>query len=125
MDFYDLAGDDSTGSENDSSPGMISSIQGPERTPYERNAFLFRNNLSPSAPNLSEFHPLPSQVPFLLDVFVENVNGVAGLVHMPTVTKIIREWRASGMTRLTPSNEALMFSIYYTAIASMDEDDVS
>ncbi|KAL1850533.1 hypothetical protein Plec18170_006818 [Paecilomyces lecythidis] len=124
MDFYDLAGDESDSSENESSPGKISSAQGPERTPYERNAFLFRNHLSSSAPNLSEFHPLPSQVPFLLDVFVENVNCVAGLVHMPTVTKIVREWRASGMTRLIPSNEALMFSIYYTAVASMDEDDV-
>ncbi|GAD92622.1 hypothetical protein PVAR5_1215 [Paecilomyces variotii No. 5] len=123
MDVYDLAGDGFENSESES-PGNISSVQGPERTPSERNAFLFRHNPSLSAPNLAEFRPLPSQVPFLLDVFVENVNRVAGLVHMPTVTKIIRDWRASGMTQLTPSNEALMFSMYYAAIVSMDEDDV-
>jgi hypothetical protein len=28
------------------------------------------------------------------------------------------------MTSLTPANEALMFSIYYAAITSMEEDDV-
>jgi hypothetical protein len=40
-------------------------------TPSERHAFLFRHNLSPSAPDLREFHPLPSPIPFLLDIFSE------------------------------------------------------
>jgi hypothetical protein len=80
--------------------------------------------LSPSAPDLREFQPLPSQIPFLLDVFSENVNAFGGLVHLPTVTKIVRDLRGD-MTSLTPANEALMFSIYYAAITSMEEDDVS
>lgn len=91
------------------------------RTPSERHAFLFRHNLSPSTPDLRDFHPLPSQIPFLLDVFSENVNVLARIVHIPTVTKMVRD----GKTRLTPANEALMFSIYYAAVISMEEDDVS
>jgi hypothetical protein len=125
MDTRGLAGDESDSSEDEASPGKTPSTQELERTPSERHAFLFRHNLSPSAPNLREFHPLPSQIPFLLDVFSENVNFFIQIVHIPTVTKMIRDLRGSGMTRLTPANEALMFSIYYAAVTSMEEDDVS
>jgi hypothetical protein len=58
-------------------------------------------------------------------VFSENVNFFIQIVHIPTVTKMVRDLRGSGMTRLTPANEALMFSIYYAAVTSMEEDDVS
>jgi hypothetical protein len=125
MDTRGLAGDESDNSEDEASPGKTPSTQELERTPSERHAFLFRHNLSPSAPNLREFHPLPSQIPFLLDVFSENVNFFIQIVHIPTVTKMVRDLRGSGMTRLTPANEALMFSIYYAAVTSMEEDDVS
>jgi hypothetical protein len=125
MDTRSLAGDESDSSEDEASPGKTPSTQELERTPSERHAFLFRHNLSPSAPNLREFHPLPSQIPFLLDVFSENVNFFIQIVHIPTVTKMVRDLRGSGMTHLTPANEALMFSIYYAAVTSMEEDDVS
>lgn len=125
MDTRDLAGDDSDSSDDEVSLGKPPSTQELERTPSERHGFLFRHNLSPSAPDLREFHPLPSQIPFLLDVFSENVNFFIQIVHMPTVTKIVRDFRGSGMTHQTPANEALMFSIYYAAITSMEEDDVS
>lgn len=125
MDTRGLAGDESDSSEDDASPGKTPSAQELERTPSERHAFLFRHNLSPSAPDLREFHPLPSQIPFLLDMFSENVNFFMQIVHIPTVTKMVRDLRGSGMTRCTPANEALMFSIYYAAVTSMEEDDVS
>ena len=96
-----------------------------QRTPSERHAFLFRHNLSPSGPDLREFHPLPSQIPFLLDVFSENVNSIIRIVHIPTITKMVRDLRRSDKADLTPANEALMFSIYYAAVTSMEEDDVS
>ena len=124
MDTQNLAGDESDNSEDEESPGKSPSTQELDRVPSERHAFLFRHNLSPSAPDLREFHPLPSQIPFLLDVFSENVNFFAKIVHMPTVTKMVRNLRGSD-TNLTPPNEALLFSIYYAAITSMDEDDVS
>ena len=125
MDTRGLAGDESESSEDEASTGQTPSTRELERTPSERHAFLFRHNLSPSVPDLHEFRPLPSQIPFLLDVFSENVNFFIGIVHMPTVTKMVRDLRGSGKTRLTLANEALMFSIYYAAITSMEEDDVS
>ena len=125
MDTRGLEGDGSDSSEDDASSGKTPSSQELERTPSERHAFLFGHNPSFSASDLSVFHPLPSQIPFLLDVFSENVNFFSQIVHILTVTRMVRESRSNGMMRLTPANEALMFSIYYAAITSMEEDDVS
>lgn len=36
-----------------------------------------------------------------------------------------RNMRGNSGARLTPSNEALMFAIYYAAVTSMEDDDVS
>jgi hypothetical protein len=123
MDTCALAGRDaeSSGEEQPLPTRFTNEL---ERTPLERNAFLFRNNLG-SASDLSRFHPLPSQIPFLLDMFAENVNNFLQVVHMPTVTKMVRSLRGSNPRRLTASEEALMFAIYYAAINSMDETDVS
>lgn len=125
MDTRGLASDDSDSSEDETTPGKSPSSQELERTPSDRHAFLFRHSLSPPTHDLREFHPLPSQIPFLLDVFSENVNFICQIVHIPTVTKMVRDLRGSDAARLTPSNEALLFSIYYAAITSMEEDDVS
>ena len=47
------------------------------------------------------------------------------MVHIPTVTKMVRGLRVTDMKSLTPAKEALLFSIYYAAITSMEEEDVS
>ena len=125
MDTQGLASGDSDTSEDEDSLGKTPSTQEIERTPSERHAFLFRHNLSASATDLREFRPLPSQVPFLLDIFSENMNCFLQIVHMPSLTKMIRGTRGTSMSSLTPANEALMFSIYYAAVTSMEEDDVS
>ncbi|KAJ6114950.1 hypothetical protein N7486_000728 [Penicillium sp. IBT 16267x] len=110
-------------SSDDEMSSKTPSTQELGRTPSDRHAFIFRHNLNPSTPDLSEFHPLPSQIPFLLNVFSENVNAIAQIVHMPSTTKMISELRGD-MSKLTPSNEGLMFSIYYGAVTSMEEDDI-
>ncbi|KAK7433191.1 hypothetical protein QQZ08_000124 [Neonectria magnoliae] len=124
MNTRGLASDDSDTSEDDEPPGKTPSTQELGRTPSERHGFLFGHNLGGSAPDLREFRPLPSQIPFLLDVFSESVNFSLQVVHMPSVTKMMRGMRGSDMSSLTPANEALVFSIYYAAVTSMEEDDV-
>ncbi|KAJ5942451.1 hypothetical protein N7516_002619 [Penicillium verrucosum] len=111
-------------SDDEASPGMTTSTQELERTPAERHGFLFAHNLSPFSPNLTDLHPLPSQIPFLLDVFSENVNIIFQIVHIPTIKGMVRDWRGREMKGLTPANEALMFAIYYAAITSMEEEDI-
>lgn len=111
-------------SENEFSPGKSPSTQELDRTPSDRHAFLFRHNICSAAPDLREFHPLPSQIPYFLDVFSENVNSIIRILHVPAVAKMIRDLRGNSISSLTSSNEALMFTIYYAAITSMEEDEV-
>jgi hypothetical protein len=124
MDTQELANGDDDTSDDEDSPGKTPSTQELGRTPSERHAFLFGHNLG-SSPDLQEFRPLPSQIPFLLNIFSENVNFFLQLVHMPTLTKMIRGAQGAHTPGLTPANEALMFSIYYAAVTSMEDDDVS
>ncbi|KAK3392758.1 fungal-specific transcription factor domain-containing protein [Podospora didyma] len=73
--------------------------------------------------DLRPLHPLPSQIPFIWQVYQENVDPILKVLHVPTVTKLIRGLR-DNMDTLTPATEALMFSIYYASLTSLDEDEV-
>ncbi|KAJ4287889.1 hypothetical protein N0V88_007509 [Collariella sp. IMI 366227] len=73
--------------------------------------------------DLRPLHPLPSQIPFIWQVYQENVDPILKVVHVPTMSKSIKELRHN-LDGLTPSTEALMFSIYYASITSLDEDEV-
>ncbi|KAI9150083.1 Bikaverin cluster transcription factor bik5 [Paramyrothecium foliicola] len=125
MDTQGLAAEDSDSSdERLSAAGRSPSLSEYERTPSERHAFVFRHNLNGSIQDLSAFQPLPFQVSFLVDIFAENVNALAQIVHMPTIRKLVRTLRASSPAGLKPTEEALMFSIYYSAVTAMEEDDI-
>ncbi|KAI1418465.1 fungal-specific transcription factor domain-containing protein [Hypoxylon sp. FL1857] len=124
MDTKELAGGEYDSSEDEESPGKTPSTLELDRTPSERHAFLFKHNLRSPAPDLRGFHPLPSQIPFLLNVFAQNINVMSGVVHLPTINKIIRDLPGGDVSALSPANEALMFSIYYSAITSMEDDDI-
>lgn len=73
--------------------------------------------------DLRKLHPLPSQIPFIWQVFIENVDPLIKLLHIPTMNSIIRKIR-SDMDSISPGLEALMFAIYYAAIASLEEEEV-
>ncbi|PSR79966.1 fungal-specific transcription factor domain-domain-containing protein [Coniella lustricola] len=120
----DLAGDDSDSSDGYPTSGRTRSMQEIDRTPSERHAFLFGHNLGSSRVDSREFHPLPSQIPFLLNTYSENVNIFTQAVHMPTLAKTVRDLRGADASTLPPSKEALLFAVYYAAVTSMEEDDV-
>ncbi|KAK8030150.1 transcriptional regulator family: Fungal Specific TF [Apiospora rasikravindrae] len=124
MDNTHRPDEDSESSEDDDMSPESQPTDELHRTPLERNAFIFGHNLNSSPYSSSDLHPLPSQVSYLLDVFSDNVNFMAQAVHMPSVSKLARDMRTKGVASLTPSNEALLFAIYYAAITSMEEDDV-
>ena len=92
-----------------------------DRTPLERNEFMFGH----SAPvDLRLLHPLPSQIPFILSTFQENINCMGQAVHMPTINNMIRMLPGNKLSSLSSADEALMFSIYYATITSMDDEEV-
>ncbi|KAH6695769.1 fungal-specific transcription factor domain-containing protein [Plectosphaerella plurivora] len=81
--------------------------------------------------DLTPLHPLPSQVPFLWQTFRENVDAMVKVFHGPTIEKLLREARRTpGATTTTPptpppraADEAVLFTIYYSAVASMEDDE--
>ncbi|KAF2119645.1 fungal-specific transcription factor domain-containing protein [Lophiotrema nucula] len=119
-----LSGHESDASEDDSLPEGSTHVDDRERAGSEYSAFLFRHNWTTSSPDLNEYRPLPSQIPFLLETFSENVNYVIHIVHMPTIRKMVRDMRIHSLTNLSSPEEALMFSLYFGAVASMEEEDV-
>ncbi|KAM0327504.1 hypothetical protein ACHAQA_005792 [Verticillium albo-atrum] len=125
-DTQGLAGGDSDMSDDETeSPGLTTTTRESERGASERNGVLFGHNLGPSAPDLGQFKPLPSQIPFLVDVFAENVNFCLQVVHMPTLRNIVREMRSNSSVKVSASDEALVFAVYYAAVTSMSEEDVA
>lgn len=114
---------DISSDEEEPSEETISTLE-QERTPLERHGFLFKHNLSLSDSDLSKLRPLPSQIPFLLNVYSENIHIFMRIVDLPLLTQEIRDLRENKEKRLTPANEALMFSIYYATIMSMEEDEI-
>ncbi|KAF4446580.1 hypothetical protein F53441_9807 [Fusarium austroafricanum] len=122
MDTRKMA-DDEESSEDGDFPISTPSTQELYREPSERHAFLFRNSHLSSSPGDQDFDPLPSQIPFLLDVFDENINLIMHIVHMPSIRKMVRPSRGAP-AQISLKNQALLFSIYYAAITSMEDEDV-
>ncbi|KAM0338168.1 hypothetical protein ACHAPU_011418 [Fusarium lateritium] len=122
MDTQQMADDDAS-SEDEDFPVDTPSTQELHRDPSERHAFLFQHDDIASSSSGQDFNPLPSQVPFLLDVFHENINLVMHIIHMPSLRNLVRPSRGAA-TPISLKNQALLFSIYYAAITSMDDEDV-
>jgi hypothetical protein len=60
---------------------------------------------------------------FYWQVYMDNVDPIVKILHVPTMTNIVKELR-SDMSTITPGVEALMFATYFAAITSMEADEV-
>ncbi|KAI0839339.1 fungal-specific transcription factor domain-containing protein [Hypoxylon sp. FL0890] len=112
-----LSDEDSEGSDDGSSPGILN----PYPDQVDHHGFVL--GYSSSDVDLRKLHPLPSQIPFIWQVYQENVDPLVKILHVPSMSKIIRELRTN-MNEISPGMEALMFAIYYASITSMEEDEV-
>lgn len=108
---------DSEGSDEDSSPGAVH----PYPDQVDHHGFVL--GYSSTNVDLRKMHPLPSQIPFLWQVYQENVEPLVKILHVPSMNKTIRALR-SNMHDISPGVEALMFSIYYASITSMEDEEV-
>ncbi|KAJ4290221.1 hypothetical protein N0V90_010436 [Kalmusia sp. IMI 367209] len=114
QNFAEMA---SESSEDDAPPHETTTQ--PPRLLSNVGVFPFGSNLD--AP-MKEYRPLASHIPYLLDVYEANVNFFVRVVHMPSFREMTRDQQA--MVNLTPDDEALLFAVYYAAIASMEDEDV-
>ncbi|SPJ74078.1 uncharacterized protein FTOL_03808 [Fusarium torulosum] len=85
-------------------------------------SFIFSNR-SMSSARTEDLRPLPSQMLFIWQTYVENVDSSIKVLHVPTVSRMIHDSR--GNFSLLPSfMEPLMFSIAFAAVNSLTRDEV-
>ena len=84
--------------------------------------FLLRSTAA--ARQREDLHPLPSQMLFLWEIYKDNIDPFMKVLHVPTMTKVIRELRGS-YHHLGPSMQALVLVISLAAIMSLDDEEVS
>ncbi|KAL2682795.1 hypothetical protein Neosp_007250 [[Neocosmospora] mangrovei] len=84
--------------------------------------FVFGN--ADFAKALDGLNPMPSQMLFIWQAYVENVDPFIKVLHVPTVEKVVRELRGN-FSSYGANVEALLFAISLAAITSMDEEAVS
>jgi hypothetical protein len=116
--------DESDNPEDETLPGGSTVAKGRDLNTHQY-AFLFQHSSASSSSSSNDFRPLPAQIPFLLEMFSENVYPLLCIVHMPTIKRMVHDMRESVAAELSTSDEALLYSIYYAAIVSMEEDEVS
>ncbi|KAH8812849.1 hypothetical protein F5884DRAFT_786537 [Xylogone sp. PMI_703] len=75
-----------------------------------------------TAINISTLHPEPVQIFRLWQLYLENVDPLLKVTHTPSLQGRIIE-AAGNISSITPTLEALMFSIYCMAILSLSVDD--
>lgn len=75
-----------------------------------------------SQPKTQPHHPPPERIQLLWQIFIENVDPLTKVVHVPTLRPAISKAIAD-IERIPRSFEALMFAIYSAAVMSMKEED--
>lgn len=112
--------DEESDSDYDETPDI--SPSGNTSNLYDHHGFIL--GYRSADVDLKNCHPLPSHVPFLWSVYQENVESLVKLVHVPSIGALLRDTRKDN-TALSSGNEALLFSIYFAAIISLEADEVS
>lgn len=88
-------------------------------TPDDNSDLLMGDH---SAVNLDELHPDPANVFRLWQVFLDRVNPVTKIIHVPTLQPYVAE--AASPTRNIPRNiESLLFAIYTMAVIALTEEE--
>ncbi|KAM0501938.1 hypothetical protein ACHAP8_004235 [Fusarium lateritium] len=73
---------------------------------------------------LDGLNPMPSQMLFIWQTYVENVDSFIKILHVPTVEKIIKDLKGN-FSSCGSTTEALLFAISLAAITSLDDETVA
>ncbi|KAI1391259.1 fungal-specific transcription factor domain-containing protein [Hypoxylon trugodes] len=72
--------------------------------------------------NLQELHPQPAHVFRLWQIFLERVDPITKVIHVPTVQPLLVE-AATSRANIPKNIEALLFSIYLMAAVSLTDEE--
>ncbi|WYZ46430.1 hypothetical protein EsH8_IX_000655 [Colletotrichum jinshuiense] len=74
--------------------------------------------------SVTHLHPSPIQIFQLWQIYINNVNPLLKITHVPTVQGLIIEASAN-LEKIPKSVEALMFAIYLMAVTSLEDAEVA
>ncbi|KAK8132914.1 hypothetical protein PG999_001087 [Apiospora kogelbergensis] len=107
---------------SDTDSGEESETESPESSMGQQNHQPFATQgllvgcKSPDSSGL--IHPSTAQILYLLSVFFDRVDPILKILHRPTILVML----PAGLPRLTLAQEALAFSIYFSAITSLSPE---
>lgn len=121
---FDVLGQDDTDLDSICEPSLLP----PSRNAFASNpCFVFGSSRDESGnrsrENLDTFRPLPAEMFFIWQTFVEIVSPFVHILHVPTVAKAIHGCRGRVNT-LEPCMEPLTFAISMATVNSMTEEEV-
>ena len=108
--------DEQTSEEDDGFQPILPRIN----APWIGNAGFFFNH-APLNSSISTLHPTQDQMLKLWSVYEQNVDSVVKIFHLPTTEQLFRS-AAMGTEQISTTNEPALFSIYYAAIVSLNEE---
>lgn len=117
--FEAVQGPTATHFDGDSGSSTMSMSDDRRHTSFYN--FLLRN--TSAAHKREDLHPPPLQMQFLWQIYMDNVDPFMKVLHVPSMTKVIRELRGS-YNSLDPSMQALVLVISFAACVSLEEDEV-
>ncbi|EXJ66439.1 uncharacterized protein A1O5_10591 [Cladophialophora psammophila CBS 110553] len=92
----------------------VSSMRPTEPSRYQTFVFAFYS----STVDLRQLHPTEGRTFTLWQWFVERVDPVLKLIHIPTIQRQILQ-ASQDLANIPPAFESLMFSIYHAAVTSI------
>ncbi|KAF5545372.1 hypothetical protein FMEXI_6120 [Fusarium mexicanum] len=109
-------------SETPSNSIMTEPLTNGTPAPLSHLGFVFGS--AEFAKALDGLNPMPSQMLFIWQTYVENVDPFIKILHTPTIENIVKQLKGN-FSSCGHNVEALLFAICLAAIASMDEETVS
>jgi hypothetical protein len=103
-------------SEHEAEPSLLSQTHHPDLD----GSLLFGES---SNQDLSTLHPDPVHIFKLWQIFLDNVNPLTKVLHAPTVQQMILD-ACGHLNNVERQLECLMFAIYCSALASLQNEDV-
>ncbi|KAK6540794.1 hypothetical protein TWF694_008184 [Orbilia ellipsospora] len=94
----------------------------PERSHSAFFNFLFRQ--ANGATQYDQLHPPPAQMLFLWQTFVDYIDPLFKLIHVPSMTRLIRDLRGH-YHLVEPGTETLIYAICLAAASILTEEDIS
>jgi hypothetical protein len=109
------------GSLTESHNEIFPSLRGRHSTPNPTD-LVFPASASDQIVRLRSLHPQPTQIFLLWQAFLDNVNPIVKILHVPTAQKAVLD-AMSNLDHVSKAMEALLFGIYTIAVTSMDDGE--